>query len=314
MEYIDYYKVLGLNKNASPADIKKAYRKLARKYHPDINPNDKEAEKKFKEINEANEVLSDPDKRKKYDQYGADWKHADQFEEARRQQQQNRGNNPFGAGNPFGDHGQYYTYTDEEGADFSDFFSQMFGRGAAAGGGQYGKQAKFRGQDYRAEVTLNLTDAYKTHQQTFTVNGKNIRITVPAGIETGQEIKIKGHGSPGVNGGPNGDLFITFNIVNNTAFTRTGNDLQLNVPLDFYKAVLGGEETVQTMSGKVKLTVPPETQNGAKVRLKGKGFPVYKKEGEFGDLYITWEIKMPKNLSAKEKELFTQLAAEASKK
>lgn len=311
MDYIDYYKVLGLGKTASADDIKKAYRKLARKYHPDLNPNDKEAEKRFKEINEANEVLSDPDKRKKYDQYGADWKHADQFEEARRQQQ-SRGGSGFGGGNPFGDHGQYYSYSDDDGGDFSDFFSQMFGRGA--GGSQQGRQSKFRGQDYRAEVQVNLTDAYKTHQQTFTVNGKNIRITVPAGIENGQEIKIKGYGSPGVNGGPNGDLFITFNVVNNTAFARTGNDLYLNVPLDFYKAVLGGEETVETMTGKVKLTVPAETQNGAKVRLKGKGFPVYKKEGEFGDLYITWQIQMPKNLNAKEKELFEQLAAEASKK
>ncbi len=311
MEYIDYYKVLGLSKDASADDIKKAYRKLARKYHPDLNPNDKEAEKKFKEINEANEVLSDPDKRKKYDQYGADWKHADQFEQAR-QQQQRRGGSGFGGSNTFGDHGQYYTYADEEGADFSDFFSQMFGRGA--GGSQQSRQAKFRGQDYRAEVQVNLTEAYKTHQQTFTVDGKNIRITVPAGIENGQEIRIKGHGSPGANGGPNGDLFITFNVTNNTAFTRTGNDLYLNVPLDFYKAVLGGEETVETMTGKVKLTVPAETQNGAKVRLKAKGFPVYKKEGEFGDLYITWQIQMPKNLNAKEKELFEQLAVEASKR
>ena len=312
MEFIDYYKVLGVAKSASADDIKKAYRKLARKYHPDVNPNDKEAEKKFKEVNEANEVLSDPEKRKKYDQYGADWKHADQFEQAR-QQQQSRGGGGFGGADPFGGHGQYYTYTDEEGADFSEFFSSMFGGGRGSGG-NYGRQTKFRGQDYRAEVQLNLSDAYKTHQQTFTVNGKNIRITVPAGIENGQEIKIKGYGSPGVNGGPNGDLFITFNIINNTQFTRAGNDLQLNVPLDLYKAVLGGEETVETMSGKVKLTVKPETQNGTKVRLKGKGFPVYKKEGEFGDLYITWQIQMPKNLSAKEKELFEQLADEASKK
>ena len=309
MEYINYYKVLDLNKDASADDIKKAYRKLARKFHPDLNPGDKEAEKKFKQINEANEVLSDPEKRKKYDQYGADWRHAEQFEKAK-QQRQSQGGGGFGGGSPFGEHGQYYTYTDEEGADFSDFFSSMFGRAGDAGG----RHTKFRGQDYRAEVQLNLTDAYKTHQQTFTVNGRNIRITVPAGIEHGQEIKIKGHGGKGVNGGPDGDLYITFNIINNTSFTRTGNDLQLTVPLDFYKAVLGGEETIDTLSGKVKLTIPPETQNGAKVRLKGKGFPVYKKEGEFGDLYITWQIQMPKNLTEKEKELFQQLAAEASKK
>jgi curved DNA-binding protein len=303
MEYIDYYKVLGLGKNASSDDIKKAYRKLARKYHPDLNPNDKEAEKRFKEINEANEVLSDPDKRKKYDQYGADWKHAEQFEQAKQQQQYRQYQS-----DPFAGHGQYYSYTDEEGADFSEFFSSMFGRG----GGN--KQTKFRGQDYRAEVQLNLTDAYQSHHQTFTVNGKNIRIAVPAGIENGQEIKIKEHGASGVNGGPNGDLFITFIIINNTAFTRTGNDLYFNAPLDFYKAILGGEETIETLSGKVKLTIPPETQNGAKVRLKGKGFPVYKKDGTFGDLYITWQIQMPKHLNAKEKELFEQLAAEASKK
>lgn len=308
MDFIDYYKVLGVDKSASADDIKKAYRKLARKYHPDVNPNDKEAEKKFKEVNEANEVLSDAEKRKKYDQYGADWKHADQFEEAKRQRQ-SRGGSQFGGADPFGGHGQYYTYTDEEGTDFSDFFSSMFGRG-----GSQGRQTKFRGQDYRAEVQLNLSDAYKTHQQTFTVNGKNIRITVPAGIENGQEIKIKGYGSPGVNGGPNGDLYITFHIVNNTAFSRVGKDLNLSVPIDFYKAVLGGEEMVDTLSGKVKLTVPAETQNGSKIRLKGKGFPVYKKEGEFGDLYITWQVQMPKNLSQKEKELFEQLAAEAAKK
>lgn len=304
MEYIDYYKVLGLEKNASSDDIKKAYRKSARKYHPDVNPNDKEAEKKFKEINEANEVLSDPDKRKKYDQYGADWKHAEQYEQARQQQQHRQSQS-----NPFEGHGQDYTYTGEEGTDFSDFFASMFGN--RTGGG---RQTNYRGQDYRAEVQLNLSDAYKTHQQAFTVNGKNIRITIPAGVENGQEIKIKGYGSPGVNGGPAGDLYIIFNISNNTPFTRAGNDLSINVPVDFYKAVLGGEETVETMSGKVKLTLPAETQNGTKVRLKGKGFPVYKKEGEYGDLYITWQVQMPKNLTAKEKELFEQLAAEASKK
>ncbi|MBK7099754.1 MAG: J domain-containing protein [Sphingobacteriales bacterium] len=306
MEYIDYYKILGVGKSATADEIKKAYRKLARKYHPDLNPNDKEAEKKFKEINEAHEVLSDPDKRKKYDQYGADWKHAEQFEQAKNQQQSAYQSQ----GTPFDTGGEYYAFTDEEGAGFSDFFSQMFGRSRK----QQGTQAKFRGQDYRAEVQLNLSDAYKTHQQTFTVNGKNIRITVPAGIENGQEIKIKNYGGPGVNGGPNGDLYITFNINNDTAFTRQGNDLYLTAVLDLYKAVLGGNETIDTMSGKVKLTISSETQNGAKVRLKGKGFPAYKKEGEFGDLYITWQIHIPKNLNEKEKDLFTQLANEAAKK
>ncbi|MFT4093804.1 MAG: J domain-containing protein [Niabella sp.] len=308
MDYIDYYKVLGVDKNASADDIKKAYRKLARKHHPDLNPNDKEADKKFQQLNEANEVLSDPEKRKKYDEYGADWKHAEQFEQAKQQRQQQHAY----AGNPFGgeDYGEHFTYSNE--GDFSDFFSQMFGNAGAGGRSQ--REVKFRGQDYRAEVQINLTDAYKTHQQTFTVNGKNIRITVQAGIENGQEIKIKGYGGPGINGGPDGDLFITFNIINNTPFTRKGNDLYLNVPLGLYKAVLGGEETIDTLSGKVKLPVKPETQNGMKIRLKGKGFPVYKKEGAFGDLYITWQIEIPKSLSGKEKELFQQLANEAANK
>lgn len=315
MEYIDYYKVLGIDKNATADDIKKAYRKLARKHHPDLNPNDKEADKKFQQINEANEVLSDAEKRKKYDQYGADWKHAEQFEQAKQQRQQQGAyaGNPFGGGGFSGDYGDRFTY--REGGDFSDFFSQMFGGGGGMDGNAHsGSKVKFKGQDYRAEVQMNLADAYRTHPQTFTVNGKNIRITVQAGIENGQEIKINGYGGQGVNGGPNGDLYITFHVVNNTAFTRKGNDLYLNAPLNLYKAVLGGEETIDTMDGKVKLTIKPETQNGAKVRLKGKGFPVYKKDGAFGDLYITWQVDVPKNLTAKQKELFQQLADEAANK
>jgi curved DNA-binding protein len=297
MDYIDYYKILGVDKNATADEIKKAYRKLARKHHPDLNPNNPEASKLFQQINEANEVLSDPENRKKYDQYGKDWKHAEQFEQAKKQQRSSgeyQQGNPFGGSdNPFGGDG-----------DYSDFFSSMFGN---RGGG---RQAKFKGQDFRASVQLSLTEAAKTHQRTFTVNGKNIRITVPAGMENGQEIKLSGHGAPGMNGGPNGDLYITFEIQNNTAFTRKGNDLYTNVTLDLYKAILGGEEFIDTLNGKVKMKVVPETQNGTKVRLKGKGFPVYKKEGEFGDLYVTYQIQLPTNLTEKEKELFVQLAGE----
>lgn len=313
MDYIDYYKVLGVDKNASNDEIKKAYRKLARKHHPDLNPNDKEADKKFQQINEANEVLSDPEKRKKYDQYGSDWKHAEQFEQAKQQrsQQDTYAGNPFGGGGFGNGYGEHFTYSD--GGDFSDFFSQMFGGGMGSGS-RSKSNVKYKGQDYRAEVKINLTEAYKTHQQTFTVNGKKIRITVQAGIENGQEIKISGYGGAGVNGGPNGDLFITFQVVNDTSFIRKGNDLFLSAPLDLYKAVLGGDETINTMDGKVKLMVKPETQNGTKVRLKGKGFPIYKKENQFGDLYITWQITLPKNLNAKEKELFQQLANEAANK
>ena len=298
MEYVDYYKVLGVDKKATVEEIKNTYRKLARKHHPDLNPNDKEAHKRFQQINEANEVLSDTEKRKKYDQYGKDWKHADEFEKQRKSQRQysNQGG------------GQSFSGGFEEG-DFSDFFSSMFG--GQQGGGR-SRQTKYKGQDYNAELQVNLTDAYQTHQQTITVNNKNVRITIPAGIENGQQIRLKGYGSPGANGGPNGDLYITFAITNNTTFNRIGNDLYKTIEIDLYTAVLGGEITAETLSGKVKLKVNPETQNATKIRLKGKGFPVYKKDGEFGDLFITFLIKIPTNITEKEKELFKELAKLAS--
>ena len=262
MEFIDYYKILNLDKSASDADIKKAYRKLAREHHPDLNPNDKEAHKRFQQINEANEVLSDPEKRKKYDQYGKDWKHAEQFEQAR--QEQGRAQGFGGSGGP-----AYESFDDDR---FSDFFESLFGTGS------HRTEARFRGQDIQAQLQLTLTEAYTTHQQTFSINGKNVRITVPAGIEDGQVIKLKGHGGPGRNGGPNGDLYITFSIRNDSNVKRSGNDLYINVPIDLYTAVLGGEQVIDTLGGKLKLKVNPETQNGTKLRVKGKGFPVYKKE------------------------------------
>lgn len=296
MAYIDYYKVLGLNKNASEEDIKKAYRKLARKHHPDLNPNDKEAHIRFQQINEANEVLSDPEKRKKYDEYGENWKHADQFEQARQQQQQsNRGQR------------RQESFTGEAGDEhFSDFFESLFG-GRASGTRGGGSQVKFRGQDYNAELHVSLREAYHTHQHTLDVNGKKVRITIPAGIENGQVIKLKGHGGPGVNGGPAGDLYISFVIRHDPKFKRIDNDLYLMEEVDLYTAVLGGEITIETFGSKVKLKVKPETQQATKVRLKGKGFPLYKKEGEYGDLIVTYNIKMPTNLSEKEIELFREL-------
>ena len=304
MDFVDYYKTLGVAKNASAEDIKKAYRKLARKLHPDVNPNDKEAHKKFQQINEANEVLSDPEKRKKYDQYGENWKNADQYEKARQQQGQQAGG-AFGGFGGFGDFGSggEYTYSSGEEGNFSDFFESLFG-------GARGRrtQSKFRGQDYNAELKLSLKEAYTTHQQTLTINGKNVRITIPAGVENGQKIRLKGYGSPGANGGPNGDLFITFAIANEHDLKREGNNLYKTEDLDLYTALLGGEKTIDTLSGRIKLKVQPETQNGARIRLKGKGFPVYRKEGQFGDLYITWNIKLPTNLTERQKELFTELS------
>jgi len=294
MEFIDYYTILGVAKTASAEDIKKAYRKLARKHHPDLNPNDASAKQTFQQINEAHEVLSDPEKRKKYDTYGKDWKHAEEYEKA----QASRPSSSQGFGQ------QTSSFDVGEGTDFSEFFSSMFGGG---GFSSQSRATKFRGQDFNAEMHLTLSDVFYTHQQTVTVNGKTLKITVPAGIENGQKLALTGQGGPGVGGGPNGDLFITFVIENDPKFKRSGNDLHTVQEIDLYTAVLGGEITLTTLNGKVKLKVKPETQNGSEVKLKGMGMPVYKKDGEFGDLYVKYAVKIPTNLSEKEKELFAEL-------
>ena len=291
MEFIDYYKILELTKTATEADIKKAYRRLARKYHPDLSPNDKNAENKFKEINEANEVLSSPENRKKYDKYGKDWQHADEFEKS--------GYNPNQQQNS-----RKQQQSSSFSGDFYDFFDSVNGNS----GNRTNRETKFRGQDLNASLQLTLNDVYKTRKQTLTVNNKSIRVTIPAGVENGQVIRIPGHGNPGANGGPNGDLFITFSISDSPEFKRDGSNLYTNFDLDLYTAVLGGEILVITFDGKVKLRVPPETQTGTKVKLKGKGFPIYKTEDSFGDLYITYTINTPVDLTEKEKELFMELS------
>ncbi|MCO6163357.1 DnaJ C-terminal domain-containing protein [Flavobacterium sp. NRK F7] len=297
MEFIDYYKILEIDKNASLEDIKKAYRKLARKWHPDVNPNDANAKIKFQQINEANEVLSNPEKRKKYDKYGKDWEHGEEYEKYQQQQRQQQ---------HYSNDSGHRTTADFGGEDFSDFFSSMFGRQSSGSGRS---SAQFRGQDFNASLQLDIKQAATTHKQTFNVNGNSIRITIPAGIEDGQTIKIKGYGGEGINKGPKGDLYITFSITNDTPFKRDGADLYLNHNLDLYTAVLGGETTLTDFNGtQLKLKVIPGTQNGTKVRLKGKGFPIYKQEGSFGDLYVTYAIAIPTRLSDKERELFEQLA------
>ncbi len=291
MEFKDYYKILEIQKSASEKDITKAYRKMARKYHPDLNPNNPNAKKQFQEVGEANEVLSDPAKRKKYDQYGQDWKHAEQFEKAHAHESKSRSSNSAGT-----------SYSEN---DFSDFFESLFGN---ASGGRNTNQVKFRGQDLSAQMALDLKDVYQNNQQTLNINNKKIRITIPAGVEDGQTLKIAGHGSPGVNGGPNGDLLVTFSITNNTKFKRVGSNLYCEAELDLYTAVLGGEITLDTFNSKVKLVVPAGVQNGTQVKLKGKGFPQFKKEQELGDLFVTYRIKIPATLSPKEKDLFQELA------
>ncbi len=296
MAFIDYYGVLGIHKNATEQEIKKAYRKQARKYHPDVNPNDPEAQQKFQEVNEANEVLSNAENRKKYDKHGKDWKHADDIERANQQQQYKQQSQA-----------REYSSFGGDASGYSDFFESMFGGGRNGGAG-FGGSPQYKGQDFNASLQINLTDVYTTQKQTLTINGKNIRLTIPAGVEDNQTIKIAGYGGGGVGGGPKGDLYITFNINNNTQFKRDKSDLHHTVALDLYTAVLGGEIMVDTFKSKVKLKVKPGTQNNTKVKLKGKGFPKYKKEGSFGDFYITYRIVIPEDLSPKETELFTELA------
>jgi len=319
MAFIDYYKILGVDKSASIKDIKSAYRKLARKYHPDLNANNPDAKRKFQEVNEAHEVLSDPEKRKKYDEYGEHWKHADEFKRAESQQGSSGFGTPFGGSQPFG--GSWYnrgsdsgfgSFSNEQGAEafegdneFSDFFSSLFGGSA---GRTRSRQMKFKGEDYRAELTLELSDVMQQHKQTLSVNGKQIRITIPAGVKNEQTIKIKGYGGQGVNGGQSGDLYITFNIEENPKFRRIKDDLYVTAEIDLFTAVLGGEAIVETLTGSVKTKVRPGTQNGMKVRLKGKGTPVYKNEGKWGDLIVTYRVNIPSNLSEEQRKKFEDLA------
>lgn len=300
MAFIDYYKILGLDRTASEADVKKAYRRLARRFHPDLNPNDREAQKKFQQLNEANEVLSDPDKRKKYDAYGENWEHAEEIEKMRRSESHSRGRSQ--TGNTQGWSESYTGSFNED--EFSDFFETLFGSRR----GHRRRRTQYRGHDYNAELQLTLRDVYHTHKRTLTIDDKNIRIEIPAGVKDGQLIKLKGYGAPGIDGGPNGDLFLKFKIDQDAEFRRVGSDLYKTEVIELYDAVLGGEVVIRSFDGKVKLKVEPGTQSGAKVKLKGKGFPKYRKSGEFGDLYITFEVRIPTNLTEEQEFLFKKLA------
>ncbi|MDL2223548.1 DnaJ domain-containing protein [Bacteroidales bacterium OttesenSCG-928-M11] len=301
MAYIDYYKVLGVERNATADGIKKAYRKLARKWHPDLNPNDDAAHKKFQEINEANEVLSDPEKRKKYDQYGENWKNAEAYENAGA----SGGFGGRGGQSAYQSYGGNFDFEDFGATGYSDFFENLFGRGRKSNSQR--TASAFKGQDYHGEVHLSLRDAAATHKQTIEINGKKLRITIPAGVANEQQIKLKNQGGSGMNGGPNGDLYITFIVHPDPVFKRNGNDLYIRETIDLYTAVLGGEVTIETLDGKVKMTVKPGTQPESKARLKGKGFPVYKKEGHFGDLFVTYNVVIPTHLSERQEELFREL-------
>ena len=309
MDFKDYYAILEVDTTADEPTIKKAFRKLARKYHPDVNPGDKVAEEKFKEINEAYAVLSDPKKKVSYDRYsatyGKDWEQGEAFEQAKKQA--GRGG---GQQNPFGDQGSSFRTSGKQ-QNFSDLIEEMFGAQGAFNTYKRGQGSqRFAGADTRARLRLPLEEIYEDRQQVVSVGEKNIRLTIPAGVADGQTIRIKGQGQSTPNG-QKGDLFITFEIEEPLGFRREGSDLFVDVSVDLYTAVLGGKVDLKAPDGKVRFTVQPETQNGTRIRLKGKGVPHYKQEGR-GDLYAIVDITLPQNIGAQEREYLKKAAEAAS--
>ncbi len=334
MEYKDYYKVLGVSKDAGQDEIRRAFRQLARKHHPDVNPNDHKAEERFKEINEAYEVLSDPEKRQKYDRLGADWR---RYERA--------GGGPGGfdwgqwatAGGPGGSqrvHVRHGTPEDLEdlfggGSPFSDFFTQLFGgmggaapsgaaRGDAAGartrpggfaqGFRSSPQARpQRGRDYEQEIDISLREAYAGTTRVIQKEGRRLEVKIPPGARTGTRVRVTGEGGTGAAGGQAGDLYLRVNVLPDGQFEREGDDLRTSVPVDLYTAILGGEARVPTMNGSVMLTIPPGTQNGQVFRLRGKGMPQLRNREEHGDLYAEVDVQLPTDLTPRQRELFEEL-------
>jgi curved DNA-binding protein len=301
MEYKDYYKMLGVEKTASQADIKKAYRALAKKYHPDKNTGDKAAEDKFKDISEAYEVLGDEQKRKQYDELGANWR---QFQQQGGGQYQGWPGGGFRGAHHESDMGDMFG----GGSGFSDFFEQFFGGGfAQQGAGFRGRGQAPKGQDYEAEMLITLQEAYSGTSRLITVNGQQLRITTKPGVADGQVLRIKGKGGPATVGGSPGDLYIRVQVQPFPGFDRQGDNLHTQLNLDMYTAILGGEVQVNTLTGKLKLKIPAGTQNGKTLRLRGKGMPVYGKPDQHGDLYVKIEVQLPVHLSAEERGLMERL-------
>ena len=298
MEYKDYYKILGVNRNASPDEIKRKYRQLALKYHPDKNPDDKQAEERFKEINEAYEVLGDPEKRAKYDQLGSSYRAWERT-----------GRDPSGfdwsqwaSGFPGGGVRVEMGDLEDMLGGFSDFFQAIFGgmgaqRTASRGG---------RGRDIEQPVSISLAEAYKGTSRTFQFNGKRLEVKIPPGAKTGTKVRVSGKGQKGIRQA--GDLYLVVKVESDPRFERKGDDLYTDVEVDLYTAVLGGEIKVPTPGGSVVLTIPPGSQPGQKFRLKGKGMPKLRQRNQHGDLYARLHVRLPKQLSSEERELFEELA------
>ena len=299
MDFKDYYKILGVDKTSSAEDIKKAYRKLAVKYHPDKNQGNKQAEEKFKEANEANEILGNPEKRKKYDELGANWK-----------QYENQAGQGAGQGRYQQQGGQRYYNSENEGFEgaenFSDFFESYFGGSFGSQGGQKGRRSQ-SGSDYEAEVQLSLEEVYTGTSRMMEVNGEKLQMKFK-GVQDGQKLRIKGKGGQGINGGARGDIYVNVHIAPHSHFERKGDDLYCEAPVELYTAILGGKSPVRTMKSTIKIDIAKETDNGKTLRLKGVGMPKFGKENEFGDLYAKVKIILPKKLSVKEIELFEQLS------
>ncbi|MDX1520945.1 MAG: DnaJ C-terminal domain-containing protein [Anaerolineae bacterium] len=300
MEYQDYYSVLGVDKNASSDEIKKAYRKLARKYHPDVNPGDKQAEDRFKKINEASEVLTDPEKRAKYDQLGSRWQ----------AYQQHGGAGGFDWSEwVSGTEGGYVDLNDilnrsgrSSGGGFSDFFEAIFGDMGQA------RSVPRQGQDYNQQVEIELEEAFRGTSRILRIGGRRIEVKIPKGAKTGTKVRVRGEGGPGQNGGPKGDLYLEIVVKPHENFEQVGDNLYTELPVDLYTAILGGEAIVPTFKGKVKLKIPPETQSGRTFRLKGQGMPSLKQPDERGDLYAKVMVQLPQDLTDEEIELFEELA------
>ncbi|RMH63322.1 MAG: J domain-containing protein [Calditrichaeota bacterium] len=313
MEYKDYYKILGVSKNATADEIKKAYRKLATKYHPDKTSGDKAAEEKFKDINEAKEVLSDPEKRKLYDRFGKDWQH---YKDAGQQggfdwskyarQGQRQGSRQYTYQGGYDDLGDIFGgmgggATGGSGG-FSDFFETLFGGGFARTGHTGGTHRRpSRGSDVHAEIEISLEDAYNGASPEFLLDGQTIRLNIKPGIKDGQKLKLKGKGHNG------GDLIITVHVKPHHKIRRENNDLYMDVPVDLYTMILGGKAEINTLKGKIKIDIPAETPNGKTLRLKNLGMPVYTRPGHYGNLYARLMAELPKKMTKKERDLFEKL-------
>jgi curved DNA-binding protein len=325
MEFKDYYQTLGVAKTASEKEIKQAFRKLARKFHPDVNPGDKAAEAKFKEINEAHEVLGDPDKRKKYDELGANWR---MYEQAQ-QQGGWPGGGPFGESGGawtinMGGPGGYRTMTEEEMQDlfgnqdpFSDFFKTFFGGGAGASGGRDSRARGARhrsqkGRDIEHPVELTLEEAFHGATRRISIkqsgHARSVDVRIPAGVKDGSRVRAAGEGEAGSNGGASGDLYLRIHTRPHPVFERKGDDLHATVAVPVTTVVLGGEAQVPTITGSVRLKIPEATQSGQVFRLKGHGMPIVGKSDQRGDLYATIDVQLPRALSREQREHYEALA------